>query len=197
MTSRSHICSPFTIPYEGQKHFVRCGIIVLYNPQIPIKTCTSFTFLRVGLTWTLSITPSETMCVLPTHMTSRNFIAITGSWIFCRVTTHPLSCRRSSRGFKVSYSRGMSSRVNIIWSCNEPILLMQKRRIKGDLNLPSNDILWDCTGDPGEAHERSIVTPPLHEGKLILVIRNLYLSESMNPLEDETLLQEHFGKASE
>lgn len=92
------------------------------------------------------------MCILPTHVTSRNFIVITGSWIFCRVTTHPLPCRCSSRDFKVSYRRGMSSHVNIIWSCNDPILLMQKRRIKGGLNLPPHDILWDCTGDPGEVH---------------------------------------------
>lgn len=57
-----------------------------------------------------------TTFLIPDLMTSKEFTAVPGPWIFCRFTTLVLCYRWSSKACKVFCSRSKSSQINIISS---------------------------------------------------------------------------------
>lgn len=59
---------------------------------------------------------------LSDQRTAKNFTKVSGPWIFCECTAHLLPHGCSDKACRVSYSRGKSSRVNVIisliyWTC--------------------------------------------------------------------------------
>ena len=115
------------------------------------------------------------MHILPNQITPPNVMAVPGPWIFYGFTTHPVPhrCSSSSKVYKVSCSSGNSSHINIIspmyWA---HFTVVEKETYLG---LASCNILWGWVGSLKEAFRRSIFIPS-SEHKLILIIRNLYLS---------------------
>lgn len=77
----------------------------------------------------------------------------------------------------------------IYHQCNRPSLLMWGSRVGTGLWLPSHDMLRGCAGSLGKYFKGLLFSFPC-EGKLVLVIRNLYLSvSSMNLFEDGASVQ--------
>lgn len=145
------------------------------NPQKhqnPYKSLDFFHIFRGWKACKLIIMSSETMHVLPDQVIPHNSTVTPGPWIFYGCCPSPLRCRCSAKSTECPASEASFYMLTLYLQHYGPILLMEKTGT--GFRLPYHKGWWDCAGDSGEALERFTVVPPTW-GKLILVIRNLYL----------------------